>query len=99
MSKDGVPARMRVAVLVLRDDEEEFQLEVFFNVDADWKTRWERMWGGTPVQKPLIINPKDASTSRVIKTYTKDNLALVELKDVWQVSYGTLVSQVFAATK
>lgn len=99
LSKDGVPARMRAAALVLRDDEEEFQLEVFFNVHADWKTRLERMWGGTPVQKPLIINPKGASTGRVIEKYNKDNLALVELKDIWQVSYGTLVKQVFASTK
>ncbi|KAM7194063.1 Ankyrin repeat-containing domain protein [Naviculisporaceae sp. PSN 640] len=91
VAKDGVPARMRAAVLVMRDDEEEFQLEVFFDIDADWKTRLEKMWGGSPVQRPLIINPKDASTSRVIKTYTQDNLALVDLKDVWQLSYGTLL--------
>ncbi|KAH7146249.1 hypothetical protein EDB81DRAFT_934151 [Dactylonectria macrodidyma] len=99
VSEDGVPARMRAACLVLRDDEEEFQLEVFFNVDADWKTRLERMWGGTPARRPLVINPKDESTNRIIKDYTKDNLALVRLTDVWQISYGTLVKQVFASIK
>ncbi|KAF5639319.1 ankyrin unc44 [Fusarium sp. NRRL 52700] len=99
ISKDGVPARMRAACLVLRDDEDEFKLDLTFDVRADWKTRLERMWGDTPRQKPLIIDPKEASTRRIIRDYVGDNLSLVPLEDVWQVSYGTLVGQVFATTR
>ncbi|KAF4457412.1 hypothetical protein F53441_653 [Fusarium austroafricanum] len=93
VSRDGVPARMRAACLLLRDDEDEFKLDLTFNVTADWKTRLEKMWGDTPPQKPLIINPKDVSTSRIIKDYVWENLSLIALEDVWQVSYGTLVGQ------
>ncbi|KAG5755195.1 hypothetical protein H9Q70_002220 [Fusarium xylarioides] len=99
VSKDGVPARMRAACLVLRDDEDEFKLDLTFDVRADWKTSLERMWGDTPPHRSLIIDPKEPSTSRIITDYATEDLSRIPLENVWQLSYGTLVGQIFSTTR
>jgi len=91
VAKDGVPARLRVAILVLREDEKEFQLDVIFNIKADWLSRLEDMFGETPPHLPNEINPRDTSTKRVIKKYNEEDMseAVRDLGKVFKVSYGS----------
>jgi hypothetical protein len=90
-TKDGIPASLRLAFQVLRSSNDTFQLDIILNVDVDWRTKLESMFGATPPNYPVIVNPLEDSTSRIVKNYTTDNLGLVELKNVFKVSYGSLV--------
>ncbi|KAI9769833.1 MAG: hypothetical protein M1840_003827 [Geoglossum simile] len=93
LNEDGIPARLQVAILVLREDESEFELSVILNIKADWLTRVEDMFAETPPHLPIKINPKDASTGRVVKAYNTNDMseAVRGLARVFKVSYGSLV--------
>lgn len=90
VNEDGVPARMRAAILILREDEAEFDLELRFDINS---SEFRRLFGKTPLSMPERINPKLESTKRVIKSYSKTSLASVgrELDKYRKVSYGAFV--------
>ena len=95
--KDGVPTHFRAAVLLERQDDTPFQLQMEIDSKADLKTEVEdfSLLHGRAPKGWLSIDPTDPSTNRV-KKFTGFNLK-EELKGIFQVSLGALQKEAFSA--
>ncbi|KAF4951590.1 hypothetical protein FGADI_7365 [Fusarium gaditjirri] len=91
----GIPASLKVAVLITRDDEERFRCKLALECKTDMKTRFEGLFKKIPKDDPIIFqpNPEDKGT-RPNKnvTYGDENLGSVNLDDMSDVTFRRLIS-------
>ncbi|RGP62915.1 intracellular serine protease [Fusarium sporotrichioides] len=91
----GIPASLRTAVLLSRDDEERFKCRVAFNCNTDRKTAFKRFFKKIPKDDPIIFQPnaEDRGT-RPNKnvSYGDENLGSVNLDELSDVTFRRVVS-------
>jgi hypothetical protein len=87
--KTGVPALMRVGVLLKRKTKEQFKCRVEIKAQADFKSQLERVFGSTPKDDPVLFNPEIKPTNKLMK-YDTENLGAFDLESVSKVAFATL---------
>lgn len=89
--KTGVPDSVRVAILVRREDDEPFKATVSLEADADIATSFSRFFRKTPLDNPVLFNPKaEAKPGRKGRARGVLNLAKVDLQALCDARMGTL---------
>ncbi|KAM0514995.1 hypothetical protein ACHAPE_006317 [Trichoderma viride] len=91
----GIPASLKVAVLVSRDTEEKFQCRINFNCRTDLKTKLANLFKKIPKDDPIIFqpNPEDrGQRPNQNVTYGDENLGSINLDDLSHVTYRTIIS-------
>ncbi|KAK3987706.1 hypothetical protein QBC44DRAFT_331097 [Cladorrhinum sp. PSN332] len=79
-TKSGVPSFLRCAILLERPDDGIFECKVSIDVDSDWKSKIERLFGSTPRDDPVLFDPAMDPTNNLRKTgYDIDNLEDLDL--------------------
>ncbi|KOS20398.1 hypothetical protein ESCO_005289 [Escovopsis weberi] len=58
--KTGVPDSTQVAMLVRREDNEQFKAVVTLKIKTDWRSTIERWFSRVPVDDPVLFNPIEA---------------------------------------
>jgi hypothetical protein len=90
----GIPASLKVAVLVSREDREPFFCNLSFTCKTDWATAAQSLFKKIPRDDPIIFqpNPHDKGT-RPNKNvaYGDDELGGVDLDDLCHVTFRTLI--------
>jgi hypothetical protein len=85
----GVPASMRVAVLLKRINEKPFQCVVKMNVKADFKSSLIALVGSKPVDDPVLFNPLLDSTNNLRK-YEEQGLGQLDLDELYDITFMTI---------
>ncbi|KAI0099323.1 hypothetical protein GGR51DRAFT_564970 [Nemania sp. FL0031] len=88
-TKTGVPVAMKTAILLKRQDEEQFQCIAMIKARADWRSSLESVFGSTPPDDPVLFDPAMKPTS---DTYDVLNLGRVDLEALSSITFNTLVS-------
>lgn len=79
-TKSGVPSFVRCAILLARKDESLFHAKVTIDVESDWKSKMERLFGTTPPDDPILFDPSMEPTNKLRKAgYDVDNLGRLDL--------------------
>lgn len=90
----GIPASLKIAVLVSRDDREKFFCRLSFSCRTDRKTAAQSLFKKIPKDDPIIFqpNPLDKGT-RPNKNvaYDDDELGNVNLNDIGSVTFRTII--------
>ncbi|KAI1099977.1 hypothetical protein F4804DRAFT_320249 [Jackrogersella minutella] len=90
----GIPASLKVAVLVSRDDQEKFFCKVALTCKTDLKTAAQGFFKKIPKDHPLIFqpNPHEKGT-RPYKnvTYGDEELGSIDLNQLGDVTFRTVV--------
>jgi hypothetical protein len=89
-TKTGIPAAMRVAVLLHRTDEEKFKCVFSLKVKADWKSAMADMGGSTPTDDPVLFDPMQPSTMKLRK-FEELELGKVNLDELSDITFTTVV--------
>lgn len=87
--KTGVPAAMRVGVLLKRSTDDDFKCTVKLVTEVDVKTRMEQMFGGREPDDPILFRTSLPSTDRLMK-YDVANLGGFDLSKVEDVTFTTM---------
>ncbi|KAI9793749.1 MAG: hypothetical protein M1833_000695 [Piccolia ochrophora] len=90
-AKTGIPASIRTAILLKRDDEEPFQCIVKLNASVDFKSTLERVFGGkgrTPRDDPVLFDPTMEPTNKLY-TYNIEELGKFDLESVCDITFST----------
>lgn len=87
--KTGVPASMRVGLLLKRKTQDLFRCTVEIKAKADWGTRWENLFGFKPKDDPVLFNPELKSTNNLMK-YQTENLSAFDLESVSDLTFTTM---------
>jgi hypothetical protein len=87
-TKKGVPVAMRAAILLNRQDEEQFQCVVTINAKADWRSQLETVFGSTPPDDPVLFDPALEPTNTA---YDEMNLGKVDLEALSTITFGKVV--------
>ncbi|EWZ33711.1 hypothetical protein IWW34DRAFT_737258 [Fusarium oxysporum f. sp. albedinis] len=91
----GIPTSLKVAVLIIRDDEERFRCKLALECKTDLKTRFQGLFKKIPKDHPIIFqpNPEDKGT-RPNKnvTYGDEDLGTVNLDDLSDVTFRRVIS-------
>ncbi|KAL5088990.1 hypothetical protein Trisim1_006134 [Trichoderma cf. simile WF8] len=86
----GIPASLKVAVLVSRQDQEKFMCRVDFTCRADLRTALQGCFKKIPKDDPIILQPdprdKGAGLNKGV-TYGNDELGSVSLNDHCSVTF------------
>jgi hypothetical protein len=83
-TQTGVPALMRVAVLLKRVNEEPFQCIVKIKIKADFKSSLAALVGSNPVDDPVLFNPLLNSTNN-IRNYEEQQLGQLDLDELYYI--------------
>lgn len=90
----GIPATLKVAVLVSRQDREKFSCKIGFSCKTDWKSSTQSFFKKIPKDDPIIFqpDPRDKGT-RPNKnvSYDNDELQSEDLENYCEVSYRTVI--------
>ncbi|KAH6603972.1 hypothetical protein Trco_007418 [Trichoderma cornu-damae] len=90
----GIPASLKIAVLVSREDREKFFCRLAFTCRTDAKTAAQSLFKKIPKDDPIIFqpNPHDKGT-RPNKNvaYGDDELGSVDLNELGSVTFRTLI--------
>ncbi|KAH7120548.1 hypothetical protein EDB81DRAFT_814388 [Dactylonectria macrodidyma] len=90
----GIPASLKVAVLVSRQDREQFTCKVGFSCKTDRKTAVQSLFKKIPKDDPIIFqpNPRDKGTrpSRNV-SYGHDELGSVDIDEYCDVTFRTII--------
>ncbi|KAK4458239.1 hypothetical protein QBC42DRAFT_277227 [Cladorrhinum samala] len=79
-TKSGVPSFFRCAILLGRSHNGLFESQVMIEVDSDWKSKVERLFGSTPRDDPVLFDPEFPPTNKLRKQgYDMDNLESLDL--------------------
>jgi hypothetical protein len=100
--KAGIPASLKVAVLVSREDEERFFCNLSFTCETDWAAAAKRFFKKVPKDDPIIFQPNpDDKGTRPNKnvTYGYDELGGVKLDDLCDVTFRTVIKDGLKAWK
>lgn len=91
----GIPASLKVAVLVSRQDREQFTCKVAFSCKTDRKTAAENLFKKIPKDDPIILqpNPREKGTrpSRSV-IYGHDELGSVDIDEYCDVTFRTIIN-------
>ncbi|KAL7940995.1 hypothetical protein V8C42DRAFT_336137 [Trichoderma barbatum] len=97
LQPSGVPASLRVAVLVSRQDREKFLCRVNFTCQTDIKTALRASFKRIPKDDPIVFqpNPRDIGL-RLNKNveYGNDRLGSINLNDLCSVSFRRIIPDV-----
>ncbi|KAJ8123022.1 hypothetical protein O1611_g9694 [Lasiodiplodia mahajangana] len=85
----GVPVAMKAAILLKREDEEQFQCIATVKARADWRSSLESVFGSTPPDDPVLFDPAMKPTS---DAYDVLNLGRVDVEALSSITFNTLVS-------
>lgn len=92
----GIPASLKLAVLLSRDDEEKFLCKVAFKCETDLKTTFRRFFKKIPKDDPIIFQPNAEDKGRRPNdnvSYGDENLGSVDLEDFSDVTFRRVVPQ------
>ncbi|KAH8659967.1 hypothetical protein BX600DRAFT_467014 [Xylariales sp. PMI_506] len=91
----GIPASLKVAVLLSRSDREKFYCKLAFTAKTDARTTAESIFKKIPKDDPIIFqpNPREKGT-RPNKTvsYGNDELGSVDLEELSDVTFRTVIN-------
>ncbi|KAI8633881.1 hypothetical protein F5Y19DRAFT_256637 [Xylariaceae sp. FL1651] len=91
-TKTGIPSFLRAVILLSREDDAKFQGTFEMRVEADWKTELSRFFGAKTKDDPILFDPRQKPTSNLRKAgYDLENLSAVNLKELSDVSFHTLI--------
>ncbi|KAF7554348.1 hypothetical protein G7Z17_g2956 [Cylindrodendrum hubeiense] len=91
----GIPASLKIAVLVSRNDEEKFSCKLSFTCKTDLKTAAQSFFKKIPKDDPIIFQPDpEVKGTRPNKnvTYGDDELGSVDPNDLCDVTFRTVIS-------
>jgi hypothetical protein len=92
----GIPALLRVAVLVSREDRETFSCNLSFTCKTDRKTAAQSLFRKIPKDDPIIFQPnpheKGSRPNKRVR-YGDDELAGVDLDDFCDVTFRTVIQE------
>lgn len=92
----GVPASLTVAVLVARDDEEEFFCDLALDCKTDIQTAAGNLFRRIPKDDPIILqpDPRKRSTSRDMGnvSYGDEQLGSIDLDKLGEVTFATVLT-------
>lgn len=84
----GVPALVRTAVLLKReDDETDFRASFKIHAQADMVSSLEKVFGRTPRDDPILYSPTLKPTNKLRK-YDRDRLGAVDLAELSAVAFS-----------
>lgn len=86
----GIPAQMRVGILLKRDSEDNFKCTVDIESEVDMKTTVGRWFGGKTKDDPVLFNPSLKPTNRLMQ-YDLNNLGKFDLSLVEDVTFATVL--------
>ncbi|KAF5011779.1 hypothetical protein FDECE_2146 [Fusarium decemcellulare] len=91
----GIPASLKVAVLVSRDDQKKFSCKLGVKCKTDLRTTVQGLFKKIPKDDPIIFqpDPKDVGTrpNRNV-SYGDDALGSVNLNDFCEVTFRTIIT-------
>ncbi|KAI1654118.1 hypothetical protein F4813DRAFT_372416 [Daldinia decipiens] len=94
--RTGIPASLKIAMLVSRDDEEKFFCKLAFTCKTDLKTSSRGLFKKIPKDDPIIFqpNPNDVGT-RPNNNVAYGNLELgsVNLNELCNVTFRTIITK------
>ncbi|KAK8044021.1 hypothetical protein PG993_004045 [Apiospora rasikravindrae] len=82
----GVPAHLRVAILLKRHDETEFQCQFKIIVRAKLISELKNLFGSRPKDDPILYDPTLPATN-VLRQYDLQNLGAVRLHELTVVEF------------
>ncbi|KAM0201234.1 hypothetical protein ACHAPA_002406 [Fusarium lateritium] len=91
----GIPASLKIAVLVSRDTEEKFRCKINFDCKTDLKTKVANFFKKIPKNDPIIFQPDPEDRGKrpnANVTYGDEELGSINLDDLSQVTYRTVIS-------
>jgi hypothetical protein len=90
----GIPASLKVAVLVSREDREPFFCNLSFTCETDWATAAKSFFKKVPKDDPIIFQPnphdKGMRPNKNV-TYGNEKLGSVKLDDLCDVTFRTVI--------
>ncbi|KAK8085846.1 hypothetical protein PG997_007117 [Apiospora hydei] len=87
-AETGVPAHLRVAILLKRhDDDTEFQCECKIKARVDLVSRIGAMFRSVPKDDPILYDPTRDPTNVLRRPYDVENLGAVQLEDLTVVEF------------
>lgn len=90
--KSGVPSFFRLAFLLKRKTEDEFQCTVNISVEADWKTRMGSFFACKDRDDPIYFNPELAPMVKLrgaADKFDEDDLGSTKLEDIFDATFHT----------
>ncbi|KAI2464186.1 hypothetical protein F4781DRAFT_84789 [Annulohypoxylon bovei var. microspora] len=87
--KTGVPAHFRTAVVLSRNNDEEFYSMFKIRTQVDLVSRFTRLFGSTPKDDPILYNPKAPPTNR-LREYNVDSLGDIDLQELGGISFTNI---------
>ncbi|KAL1640282.1 hypothetical protein SLS58_007098 [Diplodia intermedia] len=90
MTNTGIPAVMRMAILLKRRNQAKFQCTFEINATVDYKSNLERLFGTKPKDDPVFFDP-DMEPTNKLQTYDIYNLGSVDLGHVSDITFNTVV--------
>lgn len=91
--KTGVPASMRVGILLKRKTDDDFKCTVELTTKADFRTRMESLTGKREDDDPILFRTTLPPTNKLFK-YDVDNLGSFDVTSVEDVTFTTLRTSV-----
>ena len=91
--KTGIPAQLRVGILLRRDSQENFKCTLEIDSEVDLTTAIGRWLGGKPKDEPVLFKPSLKPTNRLMQYDTK-NLGSFNLSLVEDVTFTTVLDGV-----
>lgn len=91
----GIPASLRVAILVSREDQKMFYCKFAFTCKTDMKTALESCFKKIPKDDPIIFQPdSDEKGIRPHKnaTYDDDELGSADVEKLGDVTFNTIIT-------
>ncbi|PMD30166.1 hypothetical protein L207DRAFT_520307 [Hyaloscypha variabilis F] len=89
--KSGIPASLRVAVLIKRRDERDFACLPKLEVRADrWTRVLEKFSGKMPEDDPVILKPSKKPTNKLM-VYDTEELGSVVLQSLSDITFTTMI--------
>ncbi|KAG8164161.1 hypothetical protein KVR01_006079 [Diaporthe batatas] len=88
--KTGIPALLQVAVRIQRQDEEIFTCTPTIRCKADKWTSIESFFGKVPEDDPVLLNPEQKPTNRLM-VYDTDNIGAIDLQALGNIVPTTLI--------
>ncbi|KAJ6006957.1 hypothetical protein N7451_004901 [Penicillium sp. IBT 35674x] len=98
--KTGVPVSLRTGILLKRETNAIFYGMVKISCIADWKTRFESMFGRIPMDDPVLFNPRlKPSKAQKKRKYNPDNLLRWDVTSVADVTVQTVFKEAITEAK
>ncbi|RDW68221.1 hypothetical protein BP5796_08878 [Coleophoma crateriformis] len=90
--KSGIPSFLRTAILLKREDVQEFEATINVVAEPDWKSQLRRLFGSKDEDEPILFNPQQPPTKNLRpKGYDVENLSKESLADLADVTFYTKI--------